>query len=282
MSFFSFDMGNYRMFGYPQQYPVYCEEDIINSIQEHNGFNPCFISLAQYTSKGLLVDRLVFDFDGEGSTEDAIKLILYFEELDLYPLYLVFSGHKGFHVYLKINPNYYSKEVLRSFQNKIINQLDLKSCDRHIIGDLKRMIRIPGTIHQETGKLCEFIDTGYDLNEQGWIDLNLFVKDQNIPFQQDVSFDNNNGDSDHFIIHPYPCIMHYINQSDVDHFIRVSYVSMRVAERWSDKQIYDECKTFGWSDFDSSYTKYQIEHIRRNNYIMPNCKTIKEKGYCVK
>ena len=66
---------------------------------------------------------------------------------------IVFSGAKGAHIYLFFKPVLlkHPAEVIRRFQEKLRDYLQLKYVDNQIMGDVARLLRIPYTKHQDSG-----------------------------------------------------------------------------------------------------------------------------------
>lgn len=114
-------------------------------------------------------DRLVYDIDCEEDLETAHN-----EALTLYeaikndyggePM-LVFSGKKGFHLYQ------YFPEIAADW--KYIKQYQLEYCKTHqihnidttVLGDAARVLRLPFSQHQSTGKWCIPINANTSLED---------------------------------------------------------------------------------------------------------------------
>jgi hypothetical protein len=73
---------------------------------------------------------------------------------------ITFSGKKGFHGYISIEPTelQYPDKVIRRFVEEMNSEANFTTLDSSVIGDLNRIIRIPGSIHKSTGRYCTFIN----------------------------------------------------------------------------------------------------------------------------
>ena len=126
---------------------------------------PCYVSVYQIMlqeSKIPLIDRIFLDFDaGEESLSNCLEEVLSFskflESLGVNPL-AVFSGMKGFHIYFFFDPVElkHPKESITKLVDLIIHRYEkeyntkIKYLDRKVIGDIRRLARIPYTVHEKS------------------------------------------------------------------------------------------------------------------------------------
>ena len=139
---------------------------------------PCYMSVQSYSALNTpcTLEKLFFDFDWKDNPEKAIAEAKDFAEkierfYEAKPL-LVFSGAKGCHVYLWIHgleflPAHIPlvKETYRRLQLKTLKGLHYKTVDPQPLGDLARLSRVPYTLHEKSGRLCEPLTVAQDLEE---------------------------------------------------------------------------------------------------------------------
>jgi hypothetical protein len=181
-----------------------------------------------------------------------------------------------------------------------MDKLDLETCDTAIFGDVRRLIRIPGTCHagkfkkvegkwkrKGMGSYCRIVA----YNDGNLMNLNKLFFDST----PDYDFDTNNSNG-RKPKHPYPCVDYWLKYyRDEDGYreppqlIRYSFVAYWLNNGLSPEEIYDKLyelhsdgKEFEWYDWEDYITMKQINHIAYNgNYNPLNCKTLKSLGFCL-
>lgn len=275
--------GCYKRFGNPYQIDVYNSNELYDLIRENDGINPCFISVCQYDPEPLL-GIIPFDFDGSSSFNDVIKIMDVCEKFNLGSFIVVYSGG-GYHFYLKVVEHHYEKDILRKFQSNIIHTLNLSSADYQIVGDIKRLMRIPNTINEKYGVRSRIM---YSYNTSNIIDLYLWENDSQDSYSIHKYIENNDysnltyNDDDNLVseLHYYPCLSYWTKSIEPPHLIRAWYVIMKIIQGLTDDEIVEDLKSKNWKDWNENYTRYQINFIRKGKYRMPKCSTIKKYGYC--
>ena len=270
---------------YGNQVPVSSKKEIVNIIEEHLALDNLAISICTYKDGLPHLLFLPFDFDSEDLKEawdDASKLYNFCIENN-YSSYLTFSGRKGFHVFMLTELKPYSKRQIKDVQNMISDMLKLKTVDNQIMGDIRRLMRIPGT-YNIRGGICKVLA----YNEGLSLDLNNLTT---IKYEKD--YEPYTPMSTFRSYHKYPCIENLIKNKEYwyknhprgkfepHQVIRFSWAILKLAEGWSMDEIIDEAESFGWDDFDEGKTRWQIEHIDSNQYVPHSCKTLKNLGYCL-
>ncbi|MEM2293124.1 MAG: hypothetical protein QXX41_07595 [Nitrososphaerota archaeon] len=159
-------------------------------IKEHeeNGL-PVFLSVQPFKGRDTPshLEKLFFDFDDPTNPSRAIEEGLRFARTlkEFYSVepFLTLSGSKGCHVYVffsepvSINGlENYAKEAMRVLQSKLLMGLNLKTVDRNPLGDVKRISRLPYTIHEETQRLCQPIDEREEALSPEDVDLSFHKK----------------------------------------------------------------------------------------------------------
>jgi hypothetical protein len=142
--------------------PVFYEmENIDQYRQKHNNLG-LYTSVWHFNSadinKAIRLGSLYFDLDSEDMNlcyEEAQRLYGY---LSMYipqeSLLVYFTGKKGFHIEceaisLGINPSNELPKVFRYIANKLKEDLSISSMDFSVY-DMRRMWRMPGSLHQAT------------------------------------------------------------------------------------------------------------------------------------
>jgi hypothetical protein len=262
----------HRYVGYYEQEQVNSRQDIIKIIEEHLAVDNIAISISTYMHNEPYLLFLPFDFDADklrDAWDDAKRLYNYLVR-ENYSAYLSYSGRKGFHVYILTIPKIYSRKQLRVAQNHFKNLLSLSTVDQQIFGDIRRLMRVPGTFNLNGG-VCRILAR----NEGERLDLDEIYEDLELPIDR---HSRTNGESR---FHKYPCIESIVrSDSEPRHLIRFSYVILRLDQGWSHEEILNEIKSFKWIDFDPNYTLKQINHIDGMDYSPLSCNSLRDLNFC--
>lgn len=134
-------------------------------IQEHN-FIDCYCTMYSFETytqternkDTAIIDCIVFDLDSEDLSiayEDGKKLVAWARRHGANPR-MNFSGSKGVHVFIDIVPVKLlnAQMTLRTFMKELNDQAQLQTVDPVVTQDLKRILRIPGTINSKSGLYC--------------------------------------------------------------------------------------------------------------------------------
>jgi len=258
---------------YGNQVPVKTFGDIVKIIDEHQSLDNIGISMCTFKDNKPYLLFLPFDFDSNDLKEawkDAIKLYNYLIKRD-YDVHITYSGRRGFHIFLATEPKWYHKNQIKSVQKYFKKELDLKTLDSHIFGDIRRLMRIPHT-YNIRGNLCREITK----HDGKLLDLDLLAI-EDVDMRENVEYDEVD-------YHSYPCIEYLVREdNEPRHIIRFTYVILRLADGWTEDDIIDEIQEeFNWIDWDESYTRNQIRHIEERGYVPPSCKTLIDTGFCPK
>lgn len=147
--------------GVPSQRVCNTREEAIERINRHNGATDVYASL--YNGDNI-VDKVVFDFDVEPQDEDKYdawgpmmedfrRLSEHIEENGWSQMSVLSGG--GMHKYISSSeyPLEHPRDALREAQQKIQEELDLKTDDA-IFGDIERIFRVPNTWHPGAQRYC--------------------------------------------------------------------------------------------------------------------------------
>jgi hypothetical protein len=126
---------------------------------------PCWLSVQPFLERDSVttVEKLFFDFDSQDLELTWKETSQFAETLrksyGAEPL-SCFSGRKGYHVYvfLRENAKFPTVEEAKKFystaQRMILKGLKLETLDKQVIGDIKRVARVPYSIHEKSLQLC--------------------------------------------------------------------------------------------------------------------------------
>lgn len=283
--FLSVGIGKYRKFGIPYQFPVYNMREINEAVKEYNGMKNCFISISEYQQSGNQesVFPLYFpcDLDADENHQDnvnndAAKIINWCYKNSISFL-LHESGCKGLHVLIPLNTNIRHTTIhFKKFLQFLTKELNLKTIDA-VCAETKRLIRIPNTMNMKSKRFCQELET-YEANE---MNINDFVDIKSKSFEHKFDSSRNlNGNGTVICKEPFysyhPCIDSLICNDDVDHIVRWTWVKLRQLHGLNEKEIFDEARKMGWSDFDAALTAYQIRYTM-NKSLKIKCR----KEYCI-
>jgi len=128
----------------------------------------CWMSVQPFRKRNEVaeIEKLFFDFDSDndlckawGEARQFVLMLKTYYEVDSL---LCFSGRKGYHVYVWLaNPVEFSgerqtlaKRFYKTMQYMILKGLKLATSDKQVIGDIKRLSRVPYTVHEKSDNPC--------------------------------------------------------------------------------------------------------------------------------
>jgi hypothetical protein len=286
---------------------------------------PAFISAQPFSKYNTVmgIEKLFYDFDfGKKSdnlnsrqieirklkcAKEVQQFTRYLKKMGIEPL-IIFSGNKGYHVYVffdsvyTFDPDQYAfykivyKRIMLRFRYK-----DFKYMDTSVIGDLRRMARIPFSIHQKTKSQVIVVDQNlkpdklrsldfyrtYGL-KQNIIDAEISNaikeieenKKRNKEIRERLEKEESEGGG--FSGKIRPCFTERLKLGEMCHVQRLAllmeafYSGLRTEDEIVDlfRQLHD---------FREETTRYQVHwYLSHNLDIRPyKCTTIEEKGWCL-
>jgi len=155
-----------RRVGNPFALTVNNYKEYLSFINYHNGKRPLFTAFNFTVGHQILFENMLWDVDTDSSNgnvtvEDAQNDIRKLDEYFIdYDHLITFSGRKGFHFILKMEPtsmvaNESLRYNIREFQNSIKKQLGLRCVNVKSSAPL-RVVRIPGTRYVYRGQDNKF------------------------------------------------------------------------------------------------------------------------------
>ncbi|MEM2465155.1 MAG: hypothetical protein QXL85_06035 [Candidatus Bathyarchaeia archaeon] len=287
-------------------------EDYIRLCREAGA--PAYMSVQPYQAKDqpLGIEKLFFEFDcpedPQRAWEDAKQLansiIRYYNASPL----LKFSGKKGYHVdvflrqtvafNLNAHPLEFVKAVYERLQEKILLGLSLPTLDRQVLGDIKRLERVPYSTHEATGQLCQPIDLEGKPLKPEECDVEAYRKNglstkllEHVIHElqseekwralyRERSMAHINLNKDKRIRRP--CIQAALSQplhGGSGHLMRLAVVREFQAAGYTPDQIIPLFQN--QTDFDEKKTRYYVEHAFRNPRPPFKCSSIRALGFCL-
>lgn len=132
-------------------------EQFFKMVNYLNGIKNVYFSLYdcdKYSNfDNCIIDKVVYDFDDGKRSLQKIRDTIPLLKKSKLKYSIVFSGNKGFHLYIYTKPDKKIKNrhhVLFNAHHKIMKELNLieeVDVDSKLIGDIKRIIRCPNTMH---------------------------------------------------------------------------------------------------------------------------------------
>lgn len=328
-----------RFVGNPNQFCVFDEGSFDIFTEANNGESNCYSRISYIGQDGsLMLDEVFLDLDGEVKdttltdseivsklrndkefrhdvlddvVEDAKSVAELCREHSI-PLIGVYTG-KGIHLHLLFEPRRHPKKELKSQQSWIVDECDLKTFDRQVFGDVKRLCRVPNcrrfddTLGVETD-LFTVPFTGLELLNVS-ADTLVFESESprqiDIPgesrppfFERDVSVDTvdrteevqevgetveipSNLEEWLEDVLQMPCVAQRITSRNPSHHIRMQAAILLFNSGLSVGDVANVYSQLNWADFDRQVTMKQLRQIHRRGYTSLSCATIQEKGLCV-
>lgn len=245
------------------------------------------------TNVEVTIDKFVFDLDCKTNLnkalEDTIVLVERLKKKSI-PCSVIFSGSKGFHVYGLLKPKKLSRDIATYYLAHLQRDLSkgIETVDTHLIGDLRRMIRVPNTMNNN--HYCTPLPTGFQkMTPEEILNYSTRIRTRTLHFTRgtlksipelvDVNFSqkiSNEAQSiapqdtmnissvpDIEILKELvrPCVFEAVTKPNPPHIVRLDLVSELMFLGFSEDQVLEIIKDLDWEDFDERATKYQIKKI---------------------
>jgi len=300
-----------RELGCPERFFTDKPEELKPFVDRCNNQHlPALMSVQPYSARDQVygLEKLYFDFDCEEDTAKAWRETKIFAEAlkrryNVEPL-IKFSGRKGYNVdvFLKntvIFPTWrieFVKQVYDTLQRKILKGLKFETLDLQVIGDIKRLERIPYSIHQKTGVPCHPVDLNRNLIAIESVDLN-FYREHGLDTEvlkivcREVKEKERWKEAQARIRakHPVklrksvrPCIGEALKHSLKEkngHLMRLAIAVEFLNKGYSADQVVDLFRS--QADFDEKKTRYYVEDALKKGYKPFRCSKIRKLGFCL-
>lgn len=277
------------------QYPVYSKEDVVRYLRMWNGVMNCGISVCTFKGEVPFLLYLPFDFDAgtrEKPRKEATRLYNYLVD-EGWDVMINDSGYRGYHCLVSVEPNYYTRGQIKSAHEFYKRNLKLDTLDTQIFGDIRRLIRIPGTTH--AGKFKKVKGKGWQRQGEGgycytikyskgdMLNLDDYFEDEYPDYDFDTPSRNNG------VIRKCIGVMKAMDNKEPSQLIRYSHTVYLLKNGYNPDEVLDMYEArhgdgaeFEWDDWDKEYTMKQISHIAGglDHYNQLMCETVKAMGYC--
>ena len=297
---------------------IYTWDQVRRVIEVYNGYKHIYISV--YPLRNVL-NKVVFDIDSynlENSLHTAIQIYEMAKKENLYSV-PVFSGKKGFHVYVLFQKTYFRNRsmmdmAIKYIYNYFVNSVDpvyKVNVDTHLRNS-HALIRLPNTLHPETLKyasplpnyfpemsikeILEWSSNPHDLWElhlegkfrdpRQYIILEQENEKEEVVVPEFGKINLEVSDVDRYLLGLVrPCIVYYAHQPEADHFIRTA---LSTELSWLDIPPEEQVKIFKklrWSDFNERVSYYHanriFQKVKNKELFPPSCKKLQDLQYCL-
>ena len=250
------------------------------------------------------IDKLFFDFDGD-CLDDFIVFYETLTDHD-YPVIPIITGKKGFHIYIVLKRKiYHFPEVKTLLQEAALYLLKLIydkipiTVDTSVIGDTRRLTRLPETLREDGKNYCSYLPSYF--NELSPSEIYEYIKklvkprvklkgklrtlydfpiilDKLVVEEKgsDLSPPSGGNKNGHTILKNIlrPCLYRHLTEyNEPLHKARVAATTdlLQFYDEYTILQWYSQ---LGWKDFDTEYTIYQIRKCKL--YHPYSCKKLRE------
>jgi len=306
---------------------IYSVKELERFARKYSGTHDPFVSTFSFDGEvgSAVIDKFLYDFDNEHDPY-ALKFAkwLYDNEIPYIPVGTYFDRY---HIYVLIHPQQMTPSELHTAQMSLIEQagcyIKVKNengngeyfqpmTDTHIIGDIRRLVRIPNTARYPKEKgdpikvYCTYLPIKFF--EMPKNDIYTYLKQYNTipdspfplkPLEEiikpiDKRFRSSVRERNDIEIEleyipddPYlqliqrllrPCIFKALMGPEPRHFIRLAATIDLRDLAFREIEIYDIYSRIGWLDFeDGSICEYQIGDIfgKRSHYRRYSCKSLR-------
>jgi len=292
----------------------YCEQckkyikkdDLIKDKKEKGSFCPHCKFLCEEKPRLSIVGESVIKF-----VKKAI-LICKNQRYKFSPEPFIVKTRKGYHVYFFLvdimvfskSKIKFAKALYKEMQEVLIGGVEYEFLDKKIVGDISRFARVPLTMHEKTGKICEIVDINLRTTKVRSIDFfkiygipDSFVKttitklkkrlrEQHQKQKEEIEkFEKESIQNGRFYKNEIrPCFKVRMEKGEMNHAQRLAWLAEIYHNGYNTEwKMLELCrKTF--NDFIERKSMEQIEDYfkhERYNYSPYKCKTIMAKGWCL-
>ena len=307
---------------FPERITVFSMSEFFEIVNKYNGIkSKMYFSLYNCTDDGRfinpIIDKIAFDLDYKGALESARKLSKYCMDNNLKHTVIFSTG--GFWVYIKSKEVRldYPKDALKNIQHDIAKRVGLSigepkdsDIDHHIIGDIARVSRMPGTLDvhrqlyaqsitqemlqltlEEIKILAKIQNTNMYWYGEKLLDLKPY-DDTPIKIKTEIpELDIIMNTDDEFLNKLPPCIIKILSQKEFGtwkgRWLAVLYLKERgfpinivekICEKYFGKMPRDDNLRNNWEHMKKVRTVDLV--FRRNDQVMPDCETLYRENWC--
>lgn len=300
-----------REFFFPKiRVPIYSDDEIEEYKCLYNGKKNIYESVYAFDCdkredinvSNAIIDKIFLDFDYDEDFQffdDVKKVVKFLNESNLY-YYIRFSG-RGFHVFIKLaktqlkNP----RQAIRSWVQDLHQKTNTKS-DTAVIGDIRRVCRIMGSMNMKTHLHCipldyahlmncsydticemakEYKDDCCDFYHSGHLlDISEYDKEESYTFTQHINTDNIKINTEH-----PPCVQEMLSNNQLGYYARGQLILYLRDDGYGLHEILTILKAIL---SDQKYYHCTEEEKQpfylyyREDMVFASCKTLKNNGLC--
>jgi hypothetical protein len=183
---------------------------------------------------------------------------------------------------------------------------NIKYVDRHSFGNLRMLVRIPGTLHPKTKKYCTYVDldnirTANDILE--WClehhvvnfgikklpDVRELIDIDYVPTRSDLEYEPKQWGSHKIPSNVFyflknlirPCVVNILMiDKEPPHEVRTDLVTELMWLGYSENDVFEIIRKLNWVDFNEKITRYHIHKIFEKKLYPPSCKKLANYVYC--
>jgi hypothetical protein len=291
-----------RELGCPERFYTAKPLDLLRLVEDcRKTLQPCYVSVQPYSGpdKPCAIEKLYYDFDCKENPAQAWRDANIFAEAmqkfySVEPL-ILFSGCKGFHayvflkqvVYIGETPLAFAKQVYEELQTRLIEGLNLPTLDAQVIGDIKRLARVPFSVHEKTGSLCTPVDgdrkpfVPESLQAYKTLDPELFSQIiKELKTRKQIASTKRTFHGVQKGIRP--CILAALSkplESGDGHLMRLAVAREYLAGGYGVEEIVQLFQA--QPDYNPEKTRYYVQYAQKNPAKPFKCKTIRKLGFCL-
>jgi len=259
--------------------------------------SPCWMSVQPFKGRNQVftVEKLFFDFDGAlvKAWKEASTFARHLEQHYGAEALVAFSGCKGYHVYVWLSKSQHFKDGRQAkmfytiAQKLLLKGLKFETLDQQVIGDIKRVSRIPYSIHEKSLNPCIpltlahaplLISTLKGFREGGLSlhFIKLCLKQMENVGRKRLTLRHRN------VKGARPCISAALNrqlEGEGGHLMRLA---IAIEHLHLGMKPFEIAPLFqSQSDYDYERSLYFVEDALKRGYKPFKCKTIQALGFCL-
>lgn len=334
-----------RLVGYPEQYPVFDEGTFDAFLEAQEGNANCYSRISWLSNTGeWLLNRIFLDLDGNvplngvtdvelvqklrsdssfrqevlGDVVEDVRTVARVCREVSFPLIGVYTG-KGVHLHVMTEQRVSPERELRTNQLWLEDECSLQTFDRQVLGDIKRLSRVPNCRRYDervststdlyaiplsrnelenitADELVSWSTNPRQIEEPGESPPPLFVRDDYLPDAEkecvhDVEpveigedgIDELTEKMEMWLedVLQLPCLYERITTRNPAHPIRFNCAIMMFNVGMKPEDVVEIYSRLGWDDFDESITRRFAQQIYERGYADMSCATLQSKGLCV-
>jgi len=260
--------------------------------------SPCWMSVQPFKDRNQVftVEKLFFDFDGSliKAWKEASTFAQHLKQYYGVEALVVFSGCKGYHVYVWLASSQHfegSKQAKMFYamaQKLLLKGMKLETLDMQVLGDIKRVSRVPYTIHEKNSNPCIPLTQSHAPiligNLQGFRKAGLnsrFIKLCIKQMEKDADrkrlvFRHRN------VKGVRPCISVALNRQLEGKGGHLMRLAIAIEHLHLGMKPFEIAPLFqSQSDYDYERSLYFVEDSLKRGYKPFKCKTIQALGFCL-